>query len=67
MAKFTYALIDDDGEIIRKFNWSKKEADWYRANEYGDRLIKLEIKEEPKLTQKEEFEQFTLKFGEPPF
>ena len=64
MSQFTYALTDDDGEIVRRFNWSKKEADWYKKD-YGDRLIKLDTPK--KLSQKEEHEQFTLKFGKPLF
>ena len=42
---FTYALVDEDGTVIRQFRWSVKEAKWHK--EQGKNVIKLEIKKEP--------------------
>ena len=38
---FTYAVVDDDGEILRKYRWSVKEAKWHK--EQGTNVIKLEV------------------------
>jgi hypothetical protein len=44
MIPFTYAIIDDDGEILRKHRWSAKEAKWHK--EQGNNVIKLEVVKE---------------------
>ena len=49
---FTYAVIDDDGEILRKHRWSAKEAKWHK--EQGSNVIKLEVKKEPTLSPYQE-------------
>ena len=41
---FTYAIIDDDGEVLRKHRWSAKEAKWHK--EQGKNIIKLEVVKE---------------------
>lgn len=46
MIPFNYAIVDDDGEIIRKYRWNIKEAKWHK--EQGKKVIKLEVKKEPK-------------------
>jgi len=38
---FTYAVVDDDGEILRKYRWSAREAKWHK--EQGSNVIKLEV------------------------
>lgn len=38
---FTHAIVDDDGEIIRKHRWSAKEAKWHK--DQGQNVIKLEV------------------------
>ncbi len=43
---FTYAVIDDDGEVIRQYRWSAKEAKWHK--EQGSNVIKLEVTKETK-------------------
>jgi hypothetical protein len=43
---FTYAVIDDDGEILRKYRWNAKEAKWHK--EQGNNVIKLEVIKEVK-------------------
>jgi hypothetical protein len=43
---FTYAVIDDDGEVLRKYRWNAKEAKWYK--EQGSNVIKLEVVKETK-------------------
>jgi hypothetical protein len=43
---FTYAIIDDDNEIIRKYRWTPKEAKWHK--EQGKNVIKLEVVKEVK-------------------
>lgn len=42
MIPFTYAILDDDNEIIRKHRWSAKEAKWFKENNPNVNLIKLE-------------------------
>ena len=42
---FTHAVVDSEGEIVRKHRWSNKEAKWHK--EQGKNVIKLEIKKEP--------------------
>jgi hypothetical protein len=32
MIPFSYAVLDHDGEIIRKHRWSIKEAKWFKDN-----------------------------------
>ena len=39
---FSHAVIDDNGEIIRKYRWSAKEAKWHK--DQGKTVIKLEVK-----------------------
>ena len=46
MLPFTYAIVDDDGEVIRKYRWSIKEAKWHK--EQGSNVIKLEVVKEVK-------------------
>ena len=41
MIPFSYAILDDDGEIIRKHRWSAKEAKWFKDNNPNVNLIKL--------------------------
>ena len=43
---FTYAVIDDDGEVLRKYRWNVKEAKWHK--EQGSNVIKLEVVKETK-------------------
>lgn len=44
MIPFSHAIVDEDGEIVRKFRWSAKEAKWHR--EQGKNVIKLEVVKE---------------------
>jgi len=39
---FSHAIIDDNGDIIRKYRWSAKEAKWHK--DQGKNVIKLDIK-----------------------
>jgi hypothetical protein len=41
---FTHAIVDDMGDIIRKYRWSSKEAKWHK--EQGSIVIKLEVVKE---------------------
>lgn len=41
---FTHAIVDDMGDIIRKYRWSSKEAKWHK--EQGSIIIKLEVVKE---------------------
>ena len=46
MLPFTYAVVDDDGEIIRKYRWSAREAKGYKEPNLNAIVIKLnEVKE----------------------
>ena len=38
---YSHAVVDDMGEIIRKYRWSPKEAKWHKDN--GKNVIKLEV------------------------
>ena len=48
MIPFSYAVIDDEGEVIRKYRWSVKEAKWFTEKNPHVKVIKLE--QEPKQT-----------------
>ena len=41
MIPFSHAIVDEDGEIVRKYRWSAKEAKWHK--EQGKNVIKLEV------------------------
>ena len=45
MTPFTHAIVDDDGEVIRQYRWSAKEAKWHK--EQGKNVIKLEVIKQP--------------------
>jgi hypothetical protein len=38
---FSYAILDDDGEVIRKHRWSAREAKWFTDNNPHVIIIKL--------------------------
>lgn len=42
MIPFSHAILDDDGEIVRKHRWSLKEAKWFINNNPSVKVIKLE-------------------------
>jgi hypothetical protein len=46
---FSYAVVDDEGEVIRKYRWSVKEAKWFTDNNPSVKVIRLE--KEPIQTQ----------------
>ena len=50
MIPFSYAVVDDEGEVIRKHRWSVKEAKWFTENNPDVRVVKLdkpiEVKED---------------------
>ena len=50
MSPFSYAVVDDEGEVIRKHRWSVKEAKWFTENNPDVKVIKLdkpiEVKED---------------------
>ena len=52
MIPFSYAIVDEDGEIVRKFRWSAKEAKWHK--EQGKNVIKLEVEKKPSISPFEE-------------
>jgi hypothetical protein len=45
MIPFTYAIVDDDGEILRKYRWSAKEAKWHK--DQGKNVIALPKEKAP--------------------
>ena len=49
MIPFSYAIVDDEGEVIRKHRWSVKEAKWFTDNNPSVKVIRLE--KEPIQTQ----------------
>ena len=38
---FSHAIVDDNGDIIRKYRWSAKEAKWHK--DQGKNVIKLDV------------------------
>jgi hypothetical protein len=50
MIPFSYAVVDDEGEVIRKYRWSVKEAKWFTENNPDVKVVKLdkpiEVKED---------------------
>ncbi len=43
---FTHAIVDDMGDIIRKYRWSAREAKGYKETNHNAIVIKLnEVKE----------------------
>jgi len=50
MIPFSYAIVDDEGEVIRKHRWSVKEAKWFTEKNPDVRVVKLdkpiEVKED---------------------
>lgn len=42
MIPFSYAIIDDEGEVIRKHRWSVKEAKWFTENNPDVKVVKLD-------------------------
>jgi hypothetical protein len=48
MIPFSYAVIDDEGEVIRKHRWSVKEAKWFTENNPDVKVIKLDKPKEVK-------------------
>jgi hypothetical protein len=50
---FSYAVVDDEGEVIRKHRWSVKEAKWFTENNPDVKVIKLD---KPKVVKEDLFE-----------
>ena len=48
MIPFSHAVIDDEGEVIRKHRWSVKEAKWFTENNPDVKVIKLDKPKEVK-------------------
>jgi hypothetical protein len=48
MIPFSYAVVDDEGEVIRKHRWSIKEAKWFTENNPDVKVIKLDKPKEVK-------------------
>jgi len=51
MIPFSYATVDDEGEVIRKHRWSVKEAKWFTDNNPHVKVIKLEKESQPTMMQ----------------
>ena len=51
MIPFSYAVVDDEGEVIRKHRWSVKEAKWFTDNNPHVKVIKLEKEPQPTMMQ----------------
>ena len=50
---FSYAIIDDEGEVIRKHRWSVKEAKWFTENNPDVKVVKLD---KPKVVKEDLFQ-----------
>jgi hypothetical protein len=55
MSNFTHAVLDD-GDIIRKYRWSKREAKWYKDSHPDIDVIQLP-KEEVKPFNFDDYEE----------
>ena len=53
MIPFSYAIIDDEGEVIRKHRWSVKEAKWFTENNPDVKVVKLD---KPKVVKEDLFQ-----------
>ena len=56
---FTHAIVDDMGDIIRKYRWSSKEAKLHK--EQGSIVIKLEVIKE---TENNSYDELSKLCGE---
>ena len=61
---FTHAILDDEGEIIRKHRWSRKEAKWFTDNN-KDVIVKELPKE--KIVEEFNYAELSKLCGESPF
>ena len=48
MIPFSHAVLDSDGEVIRQYRWSVKEAKWFTENNPNVKVIKLDKPKEVK-------------------
>lgn len=48
MIPFSYAVVDDEGEVIRQYRWSVKEAKWFTEKNPHAKVIRLEKVEQVK-------------------
>lgn len=62
MIPFSYATVDDEGEVIRKHRWSVKEAKWFTENNPHVKVVKLE--QPPKQTASQTQEELYKLVGE---
>lgn len=49
MIPFSHAILDDEGDIIRKHRWSNREARWFITNNPNVNVIVLPKVEQVKL------------------
>ena len=52
---FTHAVVDD-GDIIRKYRWSKREAKWYKDTHPDIKVVALP-QEKPKPFNFDDYEE----------
>jgi hypothetical protein len=45
MIPFSHAVLDSDGEVLRKYRWSAKEAKWHK--EQGKNVVALPKEQAP--------------------
>jgi hypothetical protein len=60
MIPFSHAVLDSDGEVLRKYRWSTKEAKWHK--EQGKNVVVLP--KEPPQTNNNLFTEMLLAVGE---
>jgi hypothetical protein len=54
LSDFTHAVIDDEGEIVRKYRWSKTEVKYFTDNLFHGRVVRLkQSKPEQQISQYE--------------
>ena len=57
LSDFTHAVIDDEGEIVRKYRWSKTEVKYFTEHHFQGRIVRLK---QPKPIQ--QISQYELAF-----
>jgi hypothetical protein len=61
---FTHAILDDEGEVIRKHRWSNKEAKWFTDTNKDAIVVKLP---KQKIVEEFNYDELSKLCGESPF
>ena len=61
---FTHAILDDEGEVIRKHRWSNKEDKWFTDTNKDAIVVKLP---KQKIVEEFNYDELSKLCGEAPF